>query len=149
VTRFRPSRALLIVVAVGFAASVLLYAGLWIYAMQKPSLPEVELGVDSDYQPAERVLLVTSIYKNSPAERAGLRAGDRIVAIEAGDQIQLTVQRPGAAAFIFLTGTFRRRLPESSSFDRQLSAWGVIPWVMVGLAVLFLRLRRPPRGCWP
>jgi phosphoserine phosphatase RsbU/P len=161
----RAPRPLLIAAAIVFAAAVVLYASLWIYAMQPATMPSVQLGFDNEYQPGEHAELITSVYKNSPAERAGLRAGDRIIAINGrrltdrdslpiiwmqhkpGDEIHLTVRRAGAAAPIFLTGTFRQR-PDAMGLglDRQLSVWGIVPWVLVGLAVLFLRLEE--RNAW-
>jgi sigma-B regulation protein RsbU (phosphoserine phosphatase) len=160
----RASRALLMLTALAFAASLLLYTGLWMLAVHSEALPEVQLGFDNDYQAAGRAELITSVYKNSPAQAAGLLAGDRIVAIEGrritdsdfqtriwrqhkpGDQVQLTVQRPGVANLVVLTGRFRQRSDTWGSLNRQLSIWGMLPWVIVGLAVLFLRLEE--RNAW-
>ena len=117
----------------------------------------MQLGFDNEYQPAERVELITAVYKDSPAEKAGMLPGDRIVAIDGmritdqgfqtriwmqhkpGDQIHLTIRRPGTDVPVFLTGAFRRR-PGSDSFRRQLNIWFPGPFIIVGLAVLFLRL---------
>jgi len=157
----RPSRPVLAVLALAFAASLLLYTGLWISVL--PETPEVQLGFDDDYLPAEHAHLIKSVYRNSPAEKAGLRSGDRIVAINGerivdstfqvriwmrhkpGDQVQLTIERPGAAAPVLLTGVFRRRPDASSSglLGRQLNNWFPVPFVIVGLAMLFLRLEDP------
>src|SRR5579871_4442364 len=160
----RLSRPLLLAAAVLFAVSQLLYTGLWMYSVQPGSQPEVQLGFDNEYQPAEHAELILSVYKNSPAEKAGLLAGDRIVAIDGrritdknsqarswlqhrpGDLIHLTVQRPGAAAPVILTGRFRRRADMWGSVNRQLSMWSMVPWLIVGLAVLFLRLEE--RNAW-
>jgi sigma-B regulation protein RsbU (phosphoserine phosphatase) len=88
--------------------------------------------------------------------------GDRLVAIDGmritdqefqnriwmlhrpGDQIHLEIQRPGVQAPIYLTGTFRRKesLPAKGFFVR-LNVWFPVPFLVVGLTVLFLRLEDP------
>src|SRR5204862_4784446 len=96
-----------------------------------------ELGYDADYLAVEHAQLVRSVQKNSPAEAAGLRPGDRIRAIEGhpladeyyqpvewrkhspGDTVHLTVERSGAPRALRLTGTFRLRVSTSRE----------IPWV--------------------
>ncbi len=158
--RFHPPRPLLAVLAAAFAASLLLYSGIWMVTAQSEVQPEVELGFSTDYQSAERAQLVTAVYSNSPAKRAGLLPGDRLVAIDGmritderfetriwmqhrpGDQIHLTIQRPGTDGLLFLTGTFRRRASPSGTdiFSRQLNILFPVPFVIVGLAVLFFRL---------
>ena len=109
--RFYLSRPVLAAVAVAFAVSLLLYAGVWMITVRTESQPDVQLGFDNEYQPAERVELITAVYKDSPAEKAGMLPGDRIVAIDGmritdqgfqtriwmqhkpGDQIHLTIRR--------------------------------------------------------
>lgn len=158
---FRPSRPLLAVLALLFAASLLLYTALWLLVASPE--PKVQLGFDDTYIPSEHAHLITGVSKGSPAEKAGLRTGDRIVAVDGqtvtdesftrriwlrhqpGDQIQLTVVRPRVKQTLFVTGTFRRNPSESPTgiLDRQLSNWFPAPFVIVGLAVLFLRLEDP------
>src|ERR1035438_9802454 len=62
-----------------------------------------------------------------------------------GDQIRLTIVRPSASSPVFLTATFRQSPSESPGglLGRQLSNWFPAPFVLVGLAVLFLRLEDP------
>ena len=68
-----------------------------------------------DYLVSERAQLVKSVMKNSPAERAGMRPGDRIIGANGariqnadslnrvwrrskpGDPVQLTIERAGQA----------------------------------------------------
>ncbi len=133
--RLQPSRPLLAGVAVAYGTSLLLFTGASIYLTLAAPQIEVELGWDGDYVPVDRVELVRSVKSNSPAEKAGLLSGDRIVAIEGerltdaefqnriwmrhkpGDQIHLTIARKGVDAPVLLTGTFRRR-PEFTWGDR-------------------------------
>jgi S1-C subfamily serine protease len=90
------------------------------------SAAAVELGLDFPYQPSEQANVVTNVRPDSPAQRAGLRAGDKVVAFdgrrvqdagdqarvwnshEPGDSVGLTVIRPGQTAPLELTGIFRR-----------------------------------------
>ena len=156
----RPSRPVLAVLALLFAVALLLHTSVSVFPT---SGPEVQLGFDDDYLPAQHAHLMTSIYRNSPAETAGLRVGDRIVAFDGhpitgpdyqsrvwrkhkpGDKIRLTVLRPGVPDPIILTGVFRLNPAMSplGSFSQQMSLWFPIPFVIVGLAVLFLRLDDP------
>src|ERR1039457_3252060 len=157
----RPSRPVLAVLAVAFSASLLAYTGLW-FVVASPE-PKVELSFDNTYLPSEHAQLIDAVHKNSPAEKAGLRPADRIVAIDGqpiadesvmrnswlrhqpGDQIRLTIVRPSASSPVFLTATFRPSPSESPGglLGRQLSNWFPAPFVLVGLAVLFLRLEDP------
>ena len=96
-----------------FAAATVLYCGLWMVAVRYATA--VELGYDSDYLPDAQAQVVTAVQPDSPAERAGVRPGDRLVAIDGealadvrfqerawihhqpGDRVRLTIGRPGAA----------------------------------------------------
>ena len=72
-------RPLLIVLAVLFGAATTFYSGLWIFYGNR-GVP-VELGFDNKYLLNSRCELVQSILAGGPAERAGLKPGDCIVAI--------------------------------------------------------------------
>ena len=153
----RPLRA---AVAVAYAASLTGYAVLFTYYAGFTVQAGVELGFDDVYLPAEHADFIRAVYRGSPAERAGMRLGDRIVAIDGeplqdqnsqrrawmrhrpGDQVRLTVRRAGAGDPVLLTGTFRRRTGDSgdSVIFRRLNAWFPWPFTVVGLGVLFLRL---------
>lgn len=150
------------VAALLFAAATLVYVTSWMVAVRYR--PPVELGYDADYLPAEQAQLLTRVQPGSPAERAGLRENDRIVAIDGqpltdanyqarewttravGDSVRLTVQQPGASDTVEVVGTFRRRLavPSASGVAGyvadQILALYPVPFVAVGLAVLFLRI---------
>src|ERR1039457_6204957 len=57
----------------------------------------------------------------------------------------ITMVRPSASSPVFLTATFRQSPSESPGglLGRKLSNWFPAPFVLVGLAVLFLRLEDP------
>ena len=152
----RWSRPVLFVLVLTFAAATILYTALWLYAVRW--VPDVELGVQNSPS-----LLVTDVYRNSPAEKAGLLAGDHILAIDGtrleseaslyklykqhkpSDTVRLTVERPGQTSAVVLTAVFRRRLsrPEERGwteyFAEELRNSYPVPFVVVGLVVLFLR----------
>lgn len=144
--------------ALAYAVATLLYTAVWMIAVYGTV---VELGFESSFLPAARALLMTRVAAGSPAERAGLRPGDRIIAIEGkpvtsettlpeewsrhrpGDRVRLTIARSGQPAPLALTGVFReqrRWRTQAEYVARQLNSAYPIPFVIVGLAVLFLRL---------
>lgn len=161
---FRRPR-LRLALAIVFAAATLLYGALWMVAVR--AAPDVELGYQGTYLPAERAQLVTSVQPNSPAERCGMRPGDHLVAIdgerladinfqtriwfhhEPGNTVRLTIRRPGETAPSVLACAFRRT--SSTSTEGGMAAYVAgqvrnsypVPFVLVGLTVLFLRLDDP------
>jgi len=162
------SRPVLAGLALVFAAATLLYNIVWMVDVRlAPPQPAVELGYDDNYLADQHALLITSVYKGSPAEKAGMLPGDRILAVNGeaiadadftrrvwmrhspGDSIQLTLGRPGEPAPVVSTGVFRRRVATPSSegpagyFATQVRNSFPVPFVVVGLAVLFLRLEDP------
>ena len=157
-------RPALVALASFFAAATILYSSLWMYAVRRP--PPVELGFTSQYSATDHYSTVLTVVKGSPAEQAGLRVGDRILALDGGrlespalferfwfhsrpgDSIQLTIERTGAPSLI-LSATFRAATRQSSELGlAKKSALQVInaypiPFVVVGLTVLFLRIEDP------
>src|SRR6266852_3023065 len=154
-----------------FALVAILYGSLWMYAVRYPG-PVVELGFNQLHNPhydaGTHSLSVDDLAEGSPAEQAGLRAGDRITAVNGralgteigsdesygrghpGDAVALTVERPGEPTPLVLHGVFRaKRLPtrtgESLAKASALQVIGSfpIPFLLVGFAVLFLRLEEP------
>src|SRR5271157_1608728 len=169
-TRSRNYRPLLYTAALLFAAVTILYSVAWIYYVRRPV--QVEIGIDTKSAPAW--LEVTNVYKNSPAERAGLKTNDRIVTIngqggasaaacdqllyrtwldsQPGDTVTLTVQRPGQSQPLVITPVFRaiEGLGDTRTAARTvamqiLSAYPLF-FAVVGLAVLFLRVE--DRNAW-
>ncbi|HYL99871.1 MAG TPA: PDZ domain-containing protein, partial [Blastocatellia bacterium] len=156
-----PPRSLLNALAVLFAAASIFYSAMWI--LFGSGGVSVELGFDNKYLPSEQSQLVQSVVPGSPAEEAGLKPGDRIVAIfgtplqgedslarvwaqhKPGDQVQLTVLRPGNPGPIIIHATFRAS--GESSAEAAVAAHvgqGIvrvfpIAFLTVGLALLFLR----------
>ena len=150
-----------------YAASTLLYSILWMVdARVKPDLPTVELGFDTDFLESEKAQTVKYVLHESPAEKAGLLQGDKIVAIDshaindgkylvntwkqhsAGDTVQLIVNRPGVNASLHITGVLRLRQSARGEGNLQYLAGEVrnsfpVPFVVVGLVVLFLRVGDP------
>ncbi len=168
VTNESPRRyPILVSLAVVYAAATLLYSVLWMVdARAKSALPAVELGFDTDFIMADHVQSVKSVYRGSPAERAGLLKGDEIVAFnghaiidenylniiwnqhQPGDSIELSVNRPEVTSPLHLRGIFRRRQSTSSEGSLEYLAGEVIttfpiPFVVVGLIVLFFRVEDP------
>lgn len=162
------TKPLLVLLAVLFGATAILYSGLWIFSATR-GIP-VELGFDNKYLPTESAEFVQSVQPGSPAERAGLRAGDRIVAINGaplraedsitavwsvhkpGDAVELTVQRPGVSQPIMVRAFFRASGPQSSEagfaleIGRGINSLFPIAFLTVALAVLFLRV--DDRNAW-
>lgn len=142
------------------------YASIWMYAVR--SSPKVELGFNKLHSPPYDEKMhsqsVEDVVEGSPAERAGLRAGDRIVGVNGraldadigsdeayvrgrpGDPVEITVVRVGEAQPLILHGVFRAATPartaEGLARSSALEVMGLfpIPFLLVAFAVLFLRL---------
>jgi sigma-B regulation protein RsbU (phosphoserine phosphatase) len=145
--------------AVVFAAATVLYTYCWMVAIQFEEPPAVELGFDCPYLPLQRANLVARVYSGGPAERAGLRAGDQIVAFDGrrieneqdqvrvwklhvpGDSVRLSILRPGESASLDLTGVFRRNseLAPTDAAAQLLRSSLLLAFAAVGLVILLLR----------
>ncbi len=160
-------RSVLIIAAVFYAASAVLFSALWmIDARATPDLPSVELGFGQEYIPAEHAILINSIYPESPAEKMGLKIGDKITAIyghriegenylneiwkqhSPGDTVNLDIVRPGEKKILQFKGVFRYRQSLVSEGQLSYLAGEVrssypVPFILVGLIVLFLHLEDP------
>jgi sigma-B regulation protein RsbU (phosphoserine phosphatase) len=141
------------------------------YAVRNPG-PVVELGFnqthDSRFDLLTHSILVRDVMAESPAEQAGLRAGDRITEVDGhvltyqlgyddaylrghpGDAVTLTVERPGETKPVVLHGVFRanksvNRADAGLAKSSALQVLGLfpIPFLLVGFAVLFFRLEEP------
>src|SRR5215471_575884 len=163
--RLRPlPKPLLALLATLFAAWIIFYSVLWIFSASRP-IP-VELGFDNRYLPDTHAQLVKKVALDSPAERAGLKPGDRIIAIygvalegdtlvriwslhKPGDTVELKVERPGVSSPMVLQATFRASSVASAEtgvvrhVGREINSLFPVVFVTVGLAVLFLRLADP------
>jgi sigma-B regulation protein RsbU (phosphoserine phosphatase) len=155
-------KPMLVTLATLFASATVLYSALWMYSNYRPN--PVELGFDNEYLDAQHCELVQSVQRGSPAESAGLKAGDRIIEINGrhiqnalsvtnfwsrhhpGDSVNLTIQRPTVSAPFVITGVFRAPISDSQEgsvavdVGRTIANTYPLGLLVVGLAVLFLRL---------
>jgi len=155
-------KPLLVILATLLGGAMILYGALWMYSVRKTV--DVELGFENLYLESENAELVQSVIRGSPAERAGLKAGDQILAIDGrriedgtsighawarhrpGDSVALTVARPRVAAPFVVNGVFRLRhslWEKEGGIGAQLGADIAnaypLPFLVVGIAILFLR----------
>jgi sigma-B regulation protein RsbU (phosphoserine phosphatase) len=158
-------RPVLLAAATVFAAATILYTCIWLlYIGWKPA---VHLGIDWKPEFAHYVT-IEKVAPGGPADRAGLRAGDRILAINGypqhvltvapayakakpGDVLTLTIQRLGAAEPLNVPVTtdaapLQQPLPLGQSLALGLIGYYPVPFLVVGLLVLFLRLE--DRNAW-
>ncbi|HEY1208684.1 MAG TPA: PDZ domain-containing protein, partial [Terracidiphilus sp.] len=151
-----------------FAAATILYSGLWMYGTATHWQSGVELGFDNEYVASGHCELVRSVVSGSPAERAGLRPGDRILRIDGrqienayslsdvwnrrrpGDTVELTIERASVSAPFVVKAVFRRAGHlgwEEGGITQHLGEDIIdtfpVAFLVVGLAVLFLRLEDP------
>jgi sigma-B regulation protein RsbU (phosphoserine phosphatase) len=165
-SRGRNLRPFFLAAAILLAAAATLYSAAWMYYVRRP--PPVEIGFDLKYTPTD--LEVTSIYKDSPAERAGLRLGDHILAINGqpvatrspwsnlqeriwqtshpGETVLLTVQRTGQPQPFVVRPVFRAArngdaVTLAARLANQVLESFPVLFLIVGLAVLFLRVEDP------
>jgi sigma-B regulation protein RsbU (phosphoserine phosphatase) len=160
-------QGLLIVVAVIFAFATTLYSVAWMYYIRLQ--PQVEFGIDAKVWP-DYTVQITSLYPNGPAEKAGLKVGDRILAINGeslksnprllmavretghpGDRISLIVERPGHQEHMQVQVAVRPNsdvVPTSGVRRIAMQIMGAYPlfFLIVGLAVLFMRI--DDRNAW-
>lgn len=142
------------------------------YEVRYPAY-RVELGFNhifnEPYNPETRCIDVKDVVPGSPAERAGLRPGDQIIAIDGkplltalpydeaysrgrpGDAITLTVARANQKEPLILHATFRaaqRTAREGLAKESAQQITGSYPvlFFLVGFAVLFLRVQ--DRSAW-
>ena len=177
--RRSPGRGVLWAAALALSAASLSYTGLWLYfsdplaATMSEELglprerllePSVRLGFELRYVAEIRGVRVGPVNPGGPAERAGLRANDVIVAVNGrslaesaapllavyqtarpGDAVEFSVRRPGQPGAITVRGTFEARpltdrlLPALRVVDRTLRLFPVF-FLAVALPVLFLRI---------
>ncbi len=172
--RSRVYRPLLLALGIVFAALTILYSAAWMYYIRLPGPPPppVEVGFDESYSSAG--IEIHDVHPNSPAEESGLRAYDRIVAIngsradsasawndlmsrtwrssQPGDTVTLTLQRPGQSQPLVISPRFRARrgAGDTRGVARTIAGQVVqsypLVFLIVGLAVLFLRVE--DRNAW-
>ena len=148
--------------AIVFAAATVGYSVAWMYYVR--AVITVEVGMDTI--PLPDGLKVRDVWHGSPAERAGLRANDLIVAIDGqrvagppgtdklnatwfrshpGDIVEFEIHRAGAAQPLIIRASFRaiHGAGDTLSLARRgaIQVLGFYPllFLVVGLSVLFLR----------
>ena len=160
----RSYRMPLLALAVVFAVATVVYSVAWMYYVRLSTT--VEIGMDT--QPSAPGIIVTRVWKDSPAEKAGLQAKDVITAINGrsmaapalcsealyqiwyashpGQAVNLTIQRPGRSQPLEISPVFRRMKGsgDTASLARkgasQILRFYPLLFLVVGLVVLFLRL---------
>ncbi len=166
-------RPLLYLFAALFCAATTLYACVWMYDMRRPTPPAypVEIGFNrfhnEEFDLKSCSIYVYNVAPNSPAERAGLRPRDAIIAINGhlltsidfyeqtwrdshpGDPVDVTVRRPNVRDPVTLHAVFRATQPDQASESLVRSSVaqivGLFPlfFLLVGFPVLFLRIDDP------
>ena len=169
----RPSsrfRAVLLAAAAVFAAATVVYTCSWVLAVQFDQPPAVELGLDFPYQPSRPAYVVTNVRHASPAERAGIKAGDAVIAFDGrpvqspldqgkvwklhqpGDSVRLTVLRPGQASPLDFTGVFRRNsevlAPGSFREAARQFLRVSLPLAFAAVGLIILLWRPDDRNVW-
>jgi sigma-B regulation protein RsbU (phosphoserine phosphatase) len=158
-------KILLSILATLFAAATILYGVLFIYSSRWQA--PVQLGFDNQYVASSHCELVRGVENDSPAEKAGLRAGDCILGIngrrienayslievwarhQPGDAVELTIQRANVSAPLVIHAVFRA--PRGTSREgriaqrlgQDIASTYPIGFLVVGLSVLFLRREDP------
>jgi sigma-B regulation protein RsbU (phosphoserine phosphatase) len=156
--------ALLLTAALIFSMATVVYSCLWMYYVRLQ--PHVELGMSTTFSSSTKVDEITLVQGGSPADEAGLRTNDRIVAVNGekldayatglssawlngrpGDVVALTIQRPGVRQPLVINAKFRALVGPKLSLARILAhqIMGSYPvlFLIVGLSVLFMRLADP------
>jgi sigma-B regulation protein RsbU (phosphoserine phosphatase) len=156
------ARPVLLALAGVFAAATLLFSVLWMYYAR--STPSAELGIGFRYEPETGAIRVTLAWEGGAATRAGVRAGDRITAIngrsldrfsnyfdqvtrgQPGDAATLTLKRAGAPAPLTVqavldpySSRLRPRTPMEAAALELINLYPAV-FGIVGIAVLFLRV---------
>lgn len=157
--------------AIVFAVATVLYTYFALESRWLDRAVAVELGLDYPYQAAQHAFVVTSISPGSPAERAGLRVGDAVVAFDGrrvesridqkrayerhvpGESIRLTVLRPGQTAPLELTGVFRAKsgqavAPGSLQVAADLLLQHSLSLAFAAVGLVILLLRPNDRNVW-
>ncbi|HTZ47477.1 MAG TPA: SpoIIE family protein phosphatase [Verrucomicrobiae bacterium] len=146
----------------------MIYAAAWMYDSWHPDRNQVEIGFNSSeptfFDSATGSIAIFNVMPASPAEHAGLRAGDQIVALDGqqvksyalmgriwghahpGDSVDITVRRKGSSEPLTFhavfrmasTGTPAEGVARASA--REVLSFFPIMFIVVGFAVLFLRL---------
>lgn len=161
-------RPLLLALAVLFCAATVVYGAAWMYDSWHPNRNNVEVGFNNFrttvFDPGTGSIPVFNVIRDSPAEHAGLRAGDQIIAFNRqkvqsyatmgriwehariGDSVDITVRRKGLSQPITLRAVFRMASTGTAAEGvarasaREVLSFFPLMFIVVGFAVLFLRV---------
>src|SRR5437867_2086305 len=156
-------RPLLLILAAALAAAMLCYRSVWMYGVRWR--PTAYLGVDLGETEAFEI---RSVEEGSPASRAGVRVGDRIVTLDdrpltswilllepvakrrPGDRLRLLVTRPGAAVPLLLEAGLAPPPGIAVAPSRRVAQElvGSYPILFLAVAVPVLLLRVEDRNAW-
>jgi hypothetical protein len=160
-TSFSPRRLARHSLAIVFAACATTFSVLWIF-QTRHSTPRPGF-TSYEYSAATRAIKVGEVLRGSPAELAGLRPGDQIVAIDGWnlenlrpfyeafivgrkEVVELTVEQPGSAAgqrLLRLVVRGGRRVPERTMRLEDLLGFPLdyypVGFLIVGVTALLLR----------
>lgn len=159
-------RPFLLAVAILFCVANAVYGFTWICDAHRPAHP-VEIGINQArptyFDPAIAAVAIFDVLPGSPAERAGLRGGDQIIALNGhtlasyklfeliwgrsrpGDAVDITVRRPNQPEPLTFHTTFRAAASNSSAEGaarataNKILGFYPIFFVLVGSSVLLLR----------
>lgn len=165
--QFRYRKVVLGMLALLFAAATVTYGCVWMYYIRWQANAELGIEVNA-FSPAVGSMEITNIYPGGPAEQAGLRVRDEIVAIDGreltqkswdylqtiwlhhrpGDTISLTVRRPGQRQLLHIDAVSRAISGPSWAqvIARQIIISSPLPFLVVSLVVL--ALRHEDRNAW-
>jgi len=163
---FSWARPLLLGLAAVSAAVMILYSAAWMYGVRVE--PGAYLGVDVDTTGGEAALGLRAVVEGSPAQKAGLRAGDRILTLNGrpltpwapllepigqgrpGDRLRVLVARPGAPAPLLLEAVMGAPPPTALSPSRRVAQefLGSYPILFLAVAIPVLLLRVEDRNAW-
>jgi sigma-B regulation protein RsbU (phosphoserine phosphatase) len=149
-----------------FAIATALYSAVWMYHVRHG--PSTRFGAYPDYSPSARSLQILSVDGNSPAARAGLQPGDRIVAINErpldtllpyydaisrglpGDVLTLDLERADSTrrrrVQVVLQPRMRRPVTPAQTITYEILNSYPLLFLIVGLVVLLQR--REDRNAW-
>src|SRR5437867_7853671 len=146
-------RPLLLGLAAVWAAVTIFYSAVWMYGVRVQ--PRAYLGVEVDTAGGAATLDLRAVAEGSPAQRAGLRAGDRILTLNGrpltpwapllqpvghgrpGDRLRVLVARPGAPAPLLLEAVMEPPPSAGVSLSRRVAQefLGSYPVLFLAVAI--------------
>lgn len=158
-------RPMLLAAALFFGAATTLYAAVWLYYIEWSTPVYTGIEWTFEYTP---YVTIKSVTPGSPADRAGLRPEDRILAVNGypqhvlsvapviahgkpGDVVTFRIQRPEVVEQFNVPLTLapaepHRQLTPARWLAVKVIDYYPVPFLVVGLLVLFLRL--DDRNAW-